>query len=64
MVSSGVAYMEDCRTFSNSVKDLAAHFEKGESVSVSIQFIEQPTAVRVHVHMHVHVCTVNVTCVM
>ena len=56
--------MEDCRTFSNSVKDLAAHFEKGESVSVSIQFIEQPTAVRMHVHMHVHVCTVNVTCVM
>ena len=35
MVSSGVAYMEDCRTFSGSVKELAAHFEKGEAVSVS-----------------------------
>ena len=40
MVSSGVAYMEDCRTFSGSVKELAAHFEKGEAVSVSCWHIQ------------------------
>ena len=36
MVSSGIAYMEDCRAFSSSVKELANHFEKGEAVSVRI----------------------------
>lgn len=36
MVSSGVAYMEDCRTFSGSVKELATHFEKGDAISVSV----------------------------
>ena len=53
MVSSGVAYMEDCRSFSNSVKELAAHFEKGESVSVStltmcVCVIDVP----VYIHTH------------
>ena len=35
MVNSGISYMEECRSFSVSVKELSSHFEKGESVSVS-----------------------------